>query len=553
MLSAKDISFDYDNSTVLKGTTLSVNSGDRIALVGGNGVGKSTLLKILAGIITPHSGSVSKPNNLAVGYMPQEIDEYSNLSSKDFLSHITGTDAALKSLEVATANYAKAQTPDTLARYQDCYDKVENFEAYTFEERLPKYLSKVGLQSSILEFRVGQLSGGQKTKLALVAILMSHFDVFLLDEPTNNLDLEGLKILEDFMHSTQSAFVVISHDRRFIRGASTKIMEVLPGGKIKTYTLGYDEYLGARRRENEAIKQTHDNFSDEKKRLMAAARDREYSARSGGGRASDNDKLSANARSEKAQSSHAKAAGALKTRLGQLEEPTRPDKHIDLNFRFDAGTEKLPSVAVTLIGAGIEFANTKLGPYDLQVNTGDKVVIVGPNGGGKSTLIRLIAGEIKPTSGTLSLTRGIKVGYINQGYSFKDNTKSVIANIQSDCNVDISELYNTLARFNIKKDKADSLPGELSPGQRSRALLASMVAQGINLLILDEPTNHLDIPASDELTEALKDYQGTLIVVTHDRELLDAIEGKKLRAVIDGRVLSEAQSDRYIHKSLGNQ
>jgi len=195
------------------------------------------------------------------------------------------------------------------------------------------------------------------------------------------------------------------------------------------------------------------------------------------------------------------------------------------------------------------FEKTKLGPYNLSVSTGEKIVIVGPNGGGKSSFVKLIAGEYKLSSGSVEVSKEINIGYINQDFSFKFPDKTILENIKPDSEIDSSGYYNLLAKFGIKKDKADSLPVELSPGQRARALLAELVAKGTNLILMDEPTNHLDISASDELQNALVDFDGTLIVVTHDRELIDSLEFKKIIVIDEGQILTGKKESDYLKQA----
>lgn len=548
MLSAKNISFEYGNTQVLNGTSFDVSDAEKIALVGPNGVGKSTLLKVLGKVIKPLSGKVSAPNDLTVGYMPQEIDAYKHMTGSEFLGEITGVSKALEELKIITELYAKEQSAENLAGYESAYEKVESLQAYTLYERMGKPLSRVGLDESVLNKRIVDLSGGQKTKLALAAILLSTFDVFLLDEPTNNLDMSGLSILEDFIKKSNSAFVIVSHDRWFIKNTCKKIAELLPSGQIKLYSLGYDEYVESRMRERESAVQAYENYTEEKKRLEASAREKTANARSAANnsRSSDNDKIGSNARKEKAAAAHSKAAAAINTRLEQMKPIELPAKEIDLNFRFSESNAKMPVFAVRVHDAEIVFGNLKLGPYNLDVESGQKVVIIGPNGGGKSSFIKLVAGEINPASGHIEVPNGINLSYLDQDFSFRHENKTVLENICGDNIISTSEYYSLLARFGIKKEKADSLPSELSPGQRARALLAGVVATDTNLLLMDEPTNHLDIAASDELQNALNAYNGTLIVVTHDRELIDALDHKKIIVISDGKIISGEEASKYM-------
>lgn len=552
MLTAKNVSFEYNQELILQNTSLSINAGDRIGLIGPNGVGKSTLLKIFAGILKPSNGKLVIPEDLNIGYLPQEIQEYSDLSCEGFIEKVTGTALALANLDKAMLEYSKELSDDSQKAYELAFATVESLGAYTLGTRTAKALATVGLSDDILSKKVGELSGGQKTKLALASILLAQFDVYLLDEPTNNLDLDGIQVLERFVKNSNATFVITSHDRRFLRTCITKIAEILPDKSVQIYTLGYDEYIEARRKEKEAQLQRQSEFQDERKRLTESARDKLYSANAAASSksSSDNEKVGRNARKEKAVRSHARAAASIQSRLEQMTEPGRPTDDIDLNFRFNSESKKISEQVIKLVDATVTYDSIVLGPYTLNVQNGQKIIVIGPNGGGKSTLLKLMAGEIKPHTGKVEKGSGVTIGHVDQDYRFPDQDSSIIANVQKMTGEDIPTLYNLLARFNIKKLIADSLPGTVSPGQRSRALLACLVAKGTNVLLLDEPTNHLDIVASDELQDAINEYEGAVVIITHDRELIDTLEPKVILVVSDGRILSDKDAEPYILKTL---
>lgn len=553
MLVAKQITFEYASKEVLKSTSLSISAGELIGLVGSNGAGKSTLLRILAGQLHPVEGSILRSAELNVGYLPQEINGYSDRTGQEFIEEVTGVSRALQELDIATAEYGHSPaSAEVVANYQTAYDRVEALGAYTIDSRVAKALSRVRLEPSVLAKKVGQMSGGQKTKLALTAILLARFDVFLLDEPTNNLDLEGLGVLEDFIAKSTASFVVVSHDRRFLRIATNKIAELGSDKQIHLYSLGYDEFVETKQRDRETAKQRYEQFLDEKKRLQEAARDKNQAAQSAAGntRASDNEKIGRNARKEKAVGSHARAASALNTRLEQLQAPDRPQAELSLNFRFHADTAKLPPVALEIQDGVVAFDGVKLGPYNLRVNTGDKLVILGPNGSGKSVLLKIIARQLRLKSGKLTIGSGIKVGYVDQDYSFADMTEPVCDQLRELAGVDVEGALRILARFGIPHDRAGATPAELSPGQRARVRLGGLVSRGANLILLDEPTNHLDIPTSDELQQALRAYRGTLVIVTHDRELIAGLPGCRLVVVEDSMIASDEKCNAYIRQFL---
>lgn len=541
MLVAKDVSFEYPNHPVLTRTSLSVGVGERIGLVGPNGIGKSTLLRILAGVMVPTAGKVTKSAEVTVGYMPQEIDLATGQTARQFIEETTGVAEALATFATASAEYTSGNT----AAYELALARVESLDAYTLENRLGKALVEVGLSLDILESQVAELSGGQRTKLLLAAILLSRFDIYLLDEPTNNLDLEGIRTLERFIGSSKSSFVIVSHDRKFLRSSTTKIAELKADGQVDIYSLGYDEYVEVRRTQRDAQVRTYMLAEEEKRRLATALSSERNGAKSRGRAPSDNDKLGRNKRKETADSTHSKAVRALEKRLVRHELPPRPDAEIDLNFDFGEASVRLPDSVVRLKKATVEFGSTRLGPFTLDIRRGEKVVVVGPNGSGKSTLLRLLGEQLVPASGDRQSARGVKIGYVDQHYRFASPNSSVLQNLSQSTGLKPEELYNVLARFNLKKAQADALPSELSPGQRARAVLAGLVASGTNVLLLDEPTNHLDVVASDELQRALSSYKGTVVLVSHDRELIKGLSTKPV-LVVDGTIANPHDTQQYM-------
>lgn len=541
MLVAKDVSFEYPNHPVLTRTSVSVGTGERIGLVGPNGIGKSTLLKILAGVMVPTTGQVTKPAEVTVGYMPQEIDNTTTQTALQLIEEMTGVAQALKAFEAATANYK----PDNTAAYELALAQVDALGAYTLEDRLGKVLADVGLGVDLLKKQVDELSGGQRTKLLLAVILLARFDVYLLDEPTNNLDLEGIRTLERFIGSSKASFVIVSHDRKFLRSSTTKIAELKADGQVEQYSLGYDEYVVARQMQKDAETRAYADAVDEQQRLKAALQAERTGTRPSGNLSSDKDKLGRNARVEQAAKTHAKALKARQARMDSHHLPPRPAAEIDLNFDFGEASAHLPDSVVRLTKATVEFGSTRLGPFTLDIRRGEKVVVVGPNGSGKSTLLRLLGEQLEPTGGDRQVARGAKIGYVDQHYQFALPNSSVLQNLTQTTGLKPEELYNVLARFNLKKGQAESLPSELSPGQRARAVLAGLVASGTNVLLLDEPTNHLDVVASDELQRALSSYKGTIVLVSHDRELINGLNIKPV-LVVDGTIANLHDTQQYM-------
>lgn len=538
MLTVKDIRFEYQTDEILKGVSLVINPKDRVGLVGPNGVGKTTLLKIIAGELKPKSGTIIG-DDLLVGYLPQEISEHQELTSYDYVKKLTG----LLDLESEYDALIKSTKDKVSERFGVVHENLEHLGFYTFDGRLEKVLRKVKLDQKVLNQKVSTLSGGERRRLLLAAILLSRFDVVLLDEPTNDLDLEGIKILEDFLCQSTASFLIVTHDRRMLNTITNKIADVSPNGDhIDIYSLGYSEYIAAREANRQAISKEYDEFLEEKKRLGEVRRklSKTSSRVAGNKSASDSEKLNRNASREKAATKFAASARAVSSRIDHLKEPTRPQKEIDLSFVFNGTTDLVSGTIVRLDSAAVEYGNQSIGPFSLKVDRGEKIVITGPNGSGKTTLLNMAGGLLKPTHGLVSQGNGVVTGLVDQTKTIPAPDKTLLENaklLANASNTDEPELRATLSMFNFGEDRMDQIAGTLSPGERTRLLLAAIVARRTNLLLLDEPTNHLDIPAMEELENAIITYPETVILVTHDRELIERINPTRTLEVKNGRLM----------------
>jgi len=543
MIKFENVSFSYDNLEVLENVTFAINSGDRIGLIGPNGAGKTTLLKLIMGTVSPTSGSVTISND-NVGYLPQDLTPWEHYSAIDYLRKITGITDAEKELERASSLGVSSGD-----RIEIAMNQLEILGASTFEARASVALAKSNLKDLDLNQKIKTLSGGQKTRLGLTAIFVDRHSVLLLDEPTNNLDSEGLDLLENFLCQSKSSLVIVSHDRRFLQKVATKIVAIdkdVAGAEV--YNLGYEEYVKAREKKRESVELAYKQHQKEKDRLKQAYlnKSRDSVAADKNKKKTDNEKMAWHAVKEKAVGAHASAAHALKTRVEKLETPEVPKNKIDLNFRLGTSTRS-GDMIVRLNEISITFDNSNktIGPFDLTIYRGDRIVVTGPNGSGKSTLLKLILGDLRPTSGMVSLGARVKPGLIDQDHSMLDQGKTVlqcVTELTKEDNappMDQSEIRQILAMFNFDAEKIFQLIKELSPGEQSRVLLAALVARNTNVLILDEPTNHLDIGASEELEDALASYQGTYIIVTHDREFTSNIKPNRTIHVADGLMAKE--------------
>lgn len=525
-LVAKDLTGGHAHRTLFSNLNFTAAPGDVYGVVGANGAGKSTLLSLLAGASTPQAGTVSTaPDSAFIGWMPQEHDRIPGETITAYLARRTGCAAATTAMET-TAEELGSGKPGADDAYTAAFDHWMASGAMDLEDRIPEVLAKLGFTLPV-ETEMTALSGGQVARVALAALLLSRFDVVLLDEPTNDLDLDGLEHLENFINSLRAPVILVSHDREFLARCTTGIIELdLAQNQVATYEGGYDSYLAERAINRSHAREAYEQFENQKADLVSRARtQREWSSqgvRNAMRKAPDNDKIRRRANSESSEKQAAKVR-QMESRIARLDEVAEPRKEWVLQFSI-AAAPRGSSVICTLNEASVSHGDYTFGPVSVQVNAGDRIGITGPNGAGKSTLLNLLLGKLAPHSGTASLGSSVNIGEIDQartqlpghlplGEAFEHEVPEYSA----------AEVRTLLAKFGLKADQSSALVDELSPGERTRASMALLQARGVNLLVLDEPTNHLDVPAIEQLEEALEAYTGALLLVTHDRRLLENV------------------------------
>ena len=500
----------HGSHIVLDDVTLHVNPGARLGLVGSNGSGKSTLLRILAGLEQPDRGTVVRqPATLTAGYLPQEHLSLPGESVEGLIARRTGVAAAERALSDAADEISAGS--DEGERYTLALDRFLALGGGDLESRSASVLAELGLHVS-RDRPIEQLSGGEAARLALAATLLSRFDVLLLDEPTNDLDFDGLDWLERFVATTKAALVVVSHDRAFLDRTVNRIAEIEPGrGRVREWAGGWTDYASAR---DAAREGAYARFSEAQKRrreLDALLAARRTEARSGG--------AMADRRGTHALMTKVRQAERL---LERNELPEKPFEPWQLQLGLRAGTRPSGMVA-HLAGAVVSRGGFTLGPVDLDLAPGERLAVTGRNGTGKSTLLALLRGDLDLERGSRTVGPTTVIGTIDQG------RLEVAETVLLDAFVDITGLAavdarTVLAKFGLGADHVGRPWPTLSPGERTRAHLAWLQARSVNLLLLDEPTNHLDLEAVEQLEAALRHYDGTLVVVTHDRSFLVAIE-----------------------------
>ena len=461
-----DATVSHGVTEVFAGISLTVGAGSRIGLVGPNGVGKTTLLRLLAGLEEPERGRVRlSPADLAVGYLPQELD---------------------------------ARAGETLRGYLDRRTAAS-------ETRVASVAAELDLAER-LEQPLETFSGGEAARARLAALLLARFDVYCLDEPTNDLDFDGLERLERFVERVRGSVVLVSHDRAFLDRTVDRIVELEEGTRrLREWPGGWCEYEAARDRARELQYRRHGEREERSREIKSLLQERRGQARAHG--------KGAGRRGTQALKSKVRQAERSLERLEGVEKPFEP---WELRLELEPGARG-GDLVVSLEQAVVERGGFRLGPLDLELDRGDRLAIAGRNGSGKSTLLGALTGAISLASGHRTLGQGVVVGGLEQSRDRFAVDEPLVEAFGGP-----PETARTLlAKFGLGADDVLRPARTLSPGERTRAQLALLAAQGVNCLILDEPTNHLDLPAIEELEAALEGYPGAIVLVTHDRRLLE--------------------------------
>ncbi|MFE3603668.1 ABC-F family ATP-binding cassette domain-containing protein [Streptomyces sp. NPDC059142] len=538
-LVAKDLAAGHGDRSLFSGLDLVVAPGDVIGLVGANGAGKSTLLRLLAGLDTPEDGELRlSPPTAAVGHLPQEPERRAGETVRDFLGRRTGVTAAQTALDEATQALVDG-APGADDAYAVGLERWLALGGADLDERAEETAASLGLTVG-LDQPMTTLSGGQAARASLASLLLSRYDVFLLDEPTNDLDLDGLERLEKFVTGLRAGTVVVSHDREFLVRTVTKVLELdLAQQKITLFGGGYEAYLEERERARRHAREEFEEYADKKASLESRAHTQrswmEKGVKNARRKATDNDKIGRNLRTESTEKQAAKARQTQRMieRLDVVEEPR---KEWELRMEI-ASADRSGAVVATLNGAEATRGGFRFGPVTLQIDRADRVAITGVNGSGKSTLLAALLGRLPLDTGHATLGSGVVVGEVDQARALFHGSGTLLDAFRPAVpDIEPAEIRTLLAKFGLKSDHLLRPATTLSPGERTRAALALLQGRGVNLLVLDEPTNHLDLPAIEQLESALDSYDGTLLLVTHDRRMLNAVRTTRRLDVSAGRV-----------------
>ncbi|WP_034087480.1 ABC-F family ATP-binding cassette domain-containing protein [Streptacidiphilus albus] len=538
-LVAKDLTTGHGDRVLFSDLDLVVAPGDVVGLVGVNGAGKSTLLRLLASLEPPESGTVRlSPPTATVGHLPQEPERRPGESVRAFLSRRTGVTAAQAELDEATQGLV-----DGVAGADDAYstalDRWLDLGGADLDERAEAVAADLGLGIS-LDLPMTALSGGQAARAGLASLLLSRYDVFLLDEPTNDLDLDGLERLESFVSGLRAGTVLISHDREFLTRTVTRVVELdLAQQQVNHYGGGYAAYLEERETARRHARAEYDEYADTVSSLEARARTQrawmEKGVKNARRKAPDNDKIGKAMRTESTEKQAAKARQTQRL-IERLDVVDEPRKEWELRMEI-AAAPRSGAVVATLRGARVRRGDFAFGPVDLQIDWADRVAITGVNGSGKSTLLAALLGRLPLDEGQASLGPGVVVGEVDQARGLFLGEEPLLEAFGAAVpDLPPAEVRTLLAKFGLRAAHVLRTAATLSPGERTRAALALLQGRGVNLLVLDEPTNHLDLAAIEQLESALASYTGTLLLVTHDRRMLEAVATTRRITVVDGRI-----------------
>ena len=529
LLQGNNISRTFGADVLFEKINFTIQDNSRVSLVGRNGAGKSTLLKIIADVETPSSGEISKTKNLTMSYLAQETNFSSEQTIYDEMLSVfeeqIGQEKQLRQMEAQMGELSGADLSSLMTRYDSLTETFRQNKGFTYESDIKNVLNGFKFDETFWTQSVSSLSGGQKTRLALAKILLENPAFLILDEPTNHLDIETLLWLENYLKNYRGAILIVSHDRYFLDKVTTETLE-LSRGKLEKYIGNYSKYI-----ELKAEKlATQAKQYDKQQKEIASLED------------FVNRNLARASTTKRAQSRRKKLE-----KMERLDQPLANEK--SAHFTFSPALES-GNVVLTVENGAVGYDKEVLSsPINLDERKYDSIAIVGPNGIGKSTLIKSIVGKIPLIDGTVKLGANVAMGYYDQEQRDLTPSNSVLEELWKDHSlVPEVEIRNRLGAFLFSGDDVQKAVGMLSGGEKARLLLAKLSMQNDNFLVLDEPTNHLDIDSREVLENALIDFDGTLLFVSHDRYFINRVADKVLEISAEGSKLYLGDYDYYLEK-----
>ena len=542
-LHARHLKLALGRSVVFDDAELQLAAGWRVGLVGPNGVGKSTLLRVLAGLQPLDDGSVvSMPGDATIGCLPQEPERSEHETVLAFLGRRTGVADASAELDAATSALATGE-PGADDRYSDALDRWLALGGADLDSRVGPVWAELGLTDRLLDQPMTTLSGGEAARVGLAGLLLARYDVFLLDEPTNDLDLDGLTRLERWVLDRSGPVAIVSHDREFLRRTVTHVAELDEfTHRITVFAGGWDAFLTEREVAARHARERYEEYADKKANLSGRAqREREWATQGLSKAKRKPDDGDKHVKSFKVNQSEQLAGKAARTEkaMERLEVVEEPREAWQLRLAFGE-TARSGDVVVRLTKALVRNGSFELGPIDLTIGAGERVAIVGHNGSGKSTLLETVLGRRPLDAGERWFGPGVVVGELEQRRVQLSDDETVLDAFMAATGMTVPDARTLLAKFGIGASEVTRPTASLSPGERTRSVLALLMARGTNCLVLDEPTNHLDLPAIEQLETALETFAGTVLLVTHDRELLQHVRLTRTVRLESGRIVDDA-------------
>lgn len=529
LLQGNNISRTFGADVLFEKINFTIQDNSRVSLVGRNGAGKSTLLKIIADVETPSSGEISKTKNLTMSYLAQETNFSSEQTIYDEMLSVfeeqIGQEKQLRQMEAQMGELSGADLSSLMTRYDSLTETFRQNKGFTYESDIKNVLNGFKFDESFWAQSVSSLSGGQKTRLALAKILLENPSFLILDEPTNHLDIETLLWLENYLKNYRGAILIVSHDRYFLDKVTTETLE-LSRGKLEKYVGNYSQYIKLKAEKLATQAKQYDKQQKE----IASLED------------FVNRNLARASTTKRAQSRRKKLE-----KMARLDQPLANEKsaHFTFSPAIESGT-----VVLTVENGAVGYDKEVLSsPINLDERKYDSIAIVGPNGIGKSTLIKSIVGKIPLIEGTVNLGANVAMGYYDQEQRDLTPSNTVLEELWKDHSlVPEVEIRNRLGAFLFSGDDVQKAVGMLSGGEKARLLLAKLSMQNDNFLVLDEPTNHLDIDSREVLENALIDFDGTLLFVSHDRYFINRVADKVLEISAEGSKLYLGDYDYYLEK-----
>ncbi|QEX33579.1 ABC-F family ATP-binding cassette domain-containing protein [Staphylococcus lugdunensis] len=533
LLQLNDISKSFDGEDIFTNVDFEIKTGERIGIVGRNGAGKSTLMKLIAGVEDYDYGHISKIKNLTIGYLTQQMTLNSEATvfeemAKPF-THLKNMEQLIKQetdwLAQHGNDYESLDYQQHMERYESLSSQFEHQDGYQYESKIKTILHGLNFTETDFDRPINDFSGGQKTRLSLAQMLLNNPDLLLLDEPTNHLDMETTQWLEDYLKYFQGAIVIISHDRYFLDKIVTQVYDVALG-EVKHYVGNYERFIEQRDQYYQKRMQEYQKQQDEIKRLETFV-----------------DK----------NITRASTSGMAKSRRKMLEKMERIDKPMldarsaNMQFSFERNTgNDVMHINNLLIGYSTPITKE----INIEITKGDHIAVIGPNGVGKTTLIKTIANKQEKLGGSVTFGANLQIGYYDQKQAEFKSNKTILNYLWDQYpNMNEKDIRAVLGRFLFVQEDVKKIINDLSGGEKARLQLALLMLQRDNVLILDEPTNHLDIDSKEMLEQALQNFEGTIIFVSHDRYFINQLANKVFDLNHDGGKIYLGNYQYYIEKT----